>query len=235
MSKPLQQPQRERQFKHRLPLALRYLDKKGFRLLVSGRTLSGKTTQAVSILKKMKPLCKWDYVYLVCPTDGQETYDPILTWITKTYREADATEEDQDVFSRLIKKVEKHHRDHAKTLIIVDDCAGKHATNTGRKGGLPQLAANSRHMGLTLVIITQNLTSVTKTMRDNSEGIMLFSSMSADEKDIMIKERNPFGDKVTLKEFYEESVSQPFGFLFQLNTTRGVLHFDGLDRFLGSS
>lgn len=175
----------------------------------------------------------WDDIYVICPTFEQPAYNSLRDMVTKVYEHVDArTEEDENVFDKLIRKVKKNAEDHRTTLLLVDDCAGEHATNTGRKGGLPKMAANARHWNLSLICITQNLSSMSATVRDNSEGLILFPTMNDDERARFYKERNPFPQRGQLAKVYAHALAPERGFLFQINTTNGVLHFSGLHLFI---
>lgn len=196
-------------------------------MIVSGRARSGKTTQAVEMIRLLRRHRHWDYIYLVCPTHEQDTYDPIRKYITQTYQRVDAEEgfNEEDVFMRLHKRVTRHAENGEKTLIIIDDCSGEQATNTGRKGGLPRMANNARWLKLSLVVITQNLSSITPSLRENAEALVMFNTLNVKEREYLYKERNPFGTVSELEAIYLAATRAPHDFYCQVITNQGVLHF----------
>lgn len=123
------------------------------------------------MIKLIRRHQRWDKVYLLCPTSAQDTYNPIRDYIDKVFTHADAA-----VFDQIIQEQKKNPE--RRLLVIMDDVAAEAATNTGRKGGLPMLANNARWCNVTLIAMTQNLSSYTPSLRDNAEAIMFFQCMN---------------------------------------------------------
>ena len=61
----------------------------------------------------------------------------------------------------------------ANTLIILDDCAVSKDVK-GRTGELVNLAFSARHMGISVLVLTQKLTGITSSFRENVAAIVLF-------------------------------------------------------------
>lgn len=198
-------------------------------MLVSGRSLSGKTTTAVRAINLLNRKWKWDYIYLICPTADQPTYDPIRDKITRVYKHAD-----EEVMATIYKKCEKANKDKEKCLLILDDVAGEENTNRGRKGSLANLSNNARWIGLSMVIITQSMPSITPSFRDNAEAVMFFRTLKKAERQYLLDERNPFHDKESMQEVIRESFprGQPYTMLLQIVTKQGVHFFRDFDTLI---
>ena len=61
----------------------------------------------------------------------------------------------------------------AQTLIILDDCAASKDVK-GRTGELVHLAFSARHIGISVWVLTQKITGITTSFRENVVAIVLF-------------------------------------------------------------
>ena len=64
------------------------------------------------------------------------------------------------------------------TLIILDDCAASKDVK-GCTGELVNLAFSARHMGISVWVLTQKMTGITASFRENVAAIVLFYTPSA--------------------------------------------------------
>ena len=64
------------------------------------------------------------------------------------------------------------------TLIVLDDCAASKDVK-GRTGGLVKLGFAARHAGISVWVLTQQLSSIAKPFRENVAAIVLFYTPSA--------------------------------------------------------
>jgi len=64
------------------------------------------------------------------------------------------------------------------TLIILNDCAASKDVK-GHTGELVNLAFSARHMGISVWVLTQKLTGITSSFRENVAAIVLFYTPSA--------------------------------------------------------
>jgi len=64
------------------------------------------------------------------------------------------------------------------SLIVLDDCAASKDVK-GRTGELVKLGFSARHAGISLWVLTQQLSSIAKPFRENVAGIVLFYTPSA--------------------------------------------------------
>ena len=144
-----------------------------FNALVVGPTNSDKTQFLVNQL--CGPFCsKFDYIVLICPTFA---YNKTLHRFAET---------DPRIFVIICEqhevefwlKVAKIFLEGTNTLIVLDDCAASKDVK-GRTGELVNLGFSARHTGLSVWVLTQQLTSITKSFRENVAAIVLFYTPSA--------------------------------------------------------
>lgn len=153
---------------------------------MTGRSGSGKTFTTVPLIRS-HIIPQVNKVYAIVSTFSQVSYRVLDEFIDPEALFSTASE---SVF-RLIK--EKIHENNfaLKILLIIDDQAGVQALNSGRKGTFAELIPNALHWNLTIVVMTQNVTSVTPTLRDNADFLMAFYTSNSKEMDILKKEFNP--------------------------------------------
>ena len=144
-----------------------------FNALIVRPTNSGKTQFFVNQL--CTPFCgKFDYVVLICPT---------FAYNKKLYRFAERDPrlyviicEQQDFEIWL--KAPSLYFEGTNSLIVLDDCAASKDVK-GRTGELVKLGFSVRHAGISVWVLTQQLSSIAKPFRENVAAIMLFYTPSA--------------------------------------------------------
>ena len=117
---------------------------------------------------------KFEYIVLICPTFAHnKTYhrisesDPRMCVITC----------DQYEVEICLKGVSLLF-EGTNTLIILDDCAASKDVK-GRTGQLVNLGFSARHIGISVWVLTQKITSITSSFRENVAAIVLFYTPSA--------------------------------------------------------
>ena len=145
-----------------------------FNALIVGPTNSGKTQFLVNQL--CGPFCgKFDYIVLICPT---------FAFNRTLYRFG---ERDPRLYVYII--CDQHHVENwlkiasfyfegMNTLIILDDCAASKDVK-GRTGELVKLGFSARHAGISVWVLTQQLSSIAKPFRENVAALVLFYTPSA--------------------------------------------------------
>jgi len=117
---------------------------------------------------------KFDYIVLICPTFAHN----------KTYHRIGENDPRMDVIVCEQHDVEKWLKlvrwlsEGTNTLIILDDCAASNDVK-GRTDELVNLAFSARHIGISVWLLTQKMTGITSSFRENVAAIVLFYTPSA--------------------------------------------------------
>ena len=144
-------------------------------------TACGKTHYLLDMLER-EYKNHFDYIFIVCPTlEDNKTYqdwkylnDPDV------FELACAHDEVEKILQDIV-----HFAKNTNSLIILDDCAAcKDVKN--RTSELVKLGFHDRHIGLSTIVITQQLTSIAKQYRMNisklvTRHMLIFSSTKLDE------------------------------------------------------
>ncbi|MEH0008410.1 MAG: ATPase/DNA packaging protein [Flavobacteriales bacterium] len=143
-----------------------------FNALIVGPTNSGKSLFLLNQL--WGPFRgKFDYIVFVCPTfDQNETYQDFATkdpWFWPVVCEQHQIEYALSVLRNVFRGL--------NTLIVLDDCASSKDVK-GRTGELVNLAFSARHSEISVWVLTQKLTSITSSFRENVAAIVLFYTPS---------------------------------------------------------
>ena len=136
-----------------------------FNTLIVGPTNSNKTRfQLCGTFRG-----KFDYVVLICPTFAYnktlyrfEERDPRLYVIICEQHQVE-----------LFLKLASFSFEGTNTLIVLDDCAASKDVK-GRTGELVKLGFSGRHSSISVWVLTQQLSSIAKSFRENVAAIVLF-------------------------------------------------------------
>ena len=144
-----------------------------FNALIVGPTNSGKTQFLVNQLRG--PFNgKFDYIVLICPTFA---HNKTLERFGKRDPKLHVIICDQDHVENCL-KVASCYLEGFNTLIVLDDCAASKDVK-GRTGELVKLGFSARHTGISVWVLTQQLSSIGKPFRENVAAIILFYMPSA--------------------------------------------------------
>ena len=146
-----------------------------FHMLIVSMTACGKTHYLLKMLEEdFKGY--FDYVFIVCPTLlKNSTYWKYLREDPDVF----ALPCDHDEVDSYLETIGKFVKG-TNSLIILDDCASSQ-TMKNRTGELVKLAFHGRHIGLSTIVITQQLTSIAKPYRMNVSKVVVFYSARKDD------------------------------------------------------
>ena len=143
-----------------------------FNALIVGPTNSGKTQFFVNQL--FGPFRgKFDYIVLICPTFANNR--TLYRFAERDPRFYPIICEQHQVEPWL--KLVSFAFEGTNTLIILDDCAASKDVK-GRTGELVKLGFSARHSGISVWVLTQQLSSLAKPFRENVAAIVLFYTPS---------------------------------------------------------
>ena len=147
-----------------------------FHMIIVGMTACGKTHYLLNMLKEDYKN-KFDYIYIVCPTiKYNRTYqnweylnDPDVFAIDCEHDEIESTLETIGTITENDFDID----DEDQILVILDDCAASKASKK-QTSALVKLAFSGRHIHISTIVITQQLTSVAKSYRENLSKFVTF-------------------------------------------------------------
>ena len=144
-----------------------------FNALIVGPTNSGKTQFLV------KQLCgpfrgKFNYIVLICSTFA---YNRTLYRFAESDPRLDVVIcKEHQVKAWL--KIAHIFMEGTNSLIVLDDCATSKDVK-GRTGQIVELGFSAHHEGISVWVLTQQLTSIAKPFRENVATIVLFYTPAA--------------------------------------------------------
>ena len=151
-----------------------------FHMLIVGMTACGKTHYLLqAIEKEFKGI--FDYIFFMCPTFLENrTYQDWRYLEDEKVVAIPCEQDDVDEYLETIANFSKG----TNSLIVLDDRAsGRDVKN--RTSEIVKLAFHGRHIGLSTIVITQQLTSVAKPYRMNvSKVVFFYTARKDDRKDI---------------------------------------------------
>ena len=144
-----------------------------FNMLTVGMTGSGKTQFLLDMLETEYNRV-FDYIVIVCPTINWNT--TYLNWSHLSDHGVIQIPCSQEMINHVLRAVSIIFRG-TNTLIIVDDCASSQAVKK-RVSELVRLAFSARHYNLSVIVLTQQLSSVAKPFRENTSRLVTFYNPS---------------------------------------------------------
>ena len=171
-----------------------------FHMIILGMTACGKTHYLLKMLEEDYK-GHFDYIFIVCPTlEDNKAYqnwkyldDPDVFPIACEHDEVD------DKLQTIVKLAK-----NTNSLMILDDCASSQSVKN-RTSELVKLAFHGRHKGFSTIVITQQLTSITKPYRENISKIVTFYNPdSEDEQVLFSKYMSKAKDKDEIREKLEK-------------------------------
>jgi nucleoside-triphosphatase THEP1 len=144
-----------------------------FNMLLVGMIGSGKTQFLLDMIETEYNRV-FDYIAIVCPTINWNT-----TYLNLSHLNDHGVIKilcSQEMIKHVLQAVSIIFRG-TNTLIIVDDCASSQAVKK-RVSELVRLAFSARHYNLSVIVLTQQLSSVAKPFRENISRLVTFFNPS---------------------------------------------------------
>lgn len=165
-----------------------------FFMMIVGSPGSGKTTFLFNMLQKQKKPTPSIYykvfknITYVCPPNSRSTVEN--NPLSDLAEDAIFDELSYEVQDKIIENKEEYEaspKKHYKQLLIVDDCSAFLKDKTNVKI-LSELSKNRRHLGLSIIILTQDIVDVPKTVRRQINQLIMFKPPNNTDLDILRKE-----------------------------------------------
>ena len=150
-------------------------DKIPFHMIITGPTNCGKTKYLIEQLRG--PFRKvFEYIVLICPTYAKNrTYHGFAQGDKRFYVLSPDASNSEEIDS-LLTDVSLLFSG-TNTLLILDDCAVSKDLKQ-RSNKFTDIAFSGRHDGLSVWVLTQQLTSIAKTFRENVSCVVTFHNPS---------------------------------------------------------
>jgi hypothetical protein len=161
-------------------------DKNAFVSIICGRRNSGKTTLLLKMLLHHKLLKgKFDAVFLINPTYLLDDKYSIIKF-TEVY--TDFTIETVENLRNFCLE-ETLMNPKKNFLLILDDCISHEDFKSNQSNNiLNELACNSRHINLSIIVLTQVFKGVSLTMRRQADYIIFFNNKNHEELSSLYEE-----------------------------------------------
>ena len=145
-------------------------------MIIVGMTACGKTHYLLNMLEK-EYKNHYDYIFIVCPTlEDNKTYQQ---WKYLTDPDVYELPVTHDNVENILREI-THFAKNTNSLIILDDCASSKDVKN-RTSELVKLGFSGRHIGLSTIIVTQQLTSIAKPYRMNISKLVTFYNACKDD------------------------------------------------------
>ena len=156
---------------------------KPFNMIIVGMTACGKTQFLLNFLEKNYFRC-FEQIYLICPTfQWNETWQNWKYFYDEDFFPIPC---EQDEVEKNLKEIQ-YFAKGTKSLIILDDCAsGKSVKN--RTSELVKLGFSARHYNLSVIVITQQLTSIARPFRENISKLVTFYNLNKKDMRTIMEE-----------------------------------------------
>ena len=119
----------------------------------------------------------FDYIFIVCPTlEDNKTYQNLKYLEDPNVFELPC---DHNEVTEILREIVKFAK-NTNSLIILDDCAASKDVKN-KTSELVKLAFSGRHIGLSTIVITQQLTSIAKPYRMNISKLVTFYHSCKDD------------------------------------------------------
>lgn len=194
-----------------------------FIMSIVGQTHSGKSVLTRKLLKgELKN--KFDYIFIMSPTidlskdwdadfkespRGDDRISPCITHISDSNEFTPRLKEIFDKQEGIIKTYKKH--EVPEVLIILDDVASEKVFH--HNGFLDKKSISSRHYHISLLLISQKISSIGRCLRLQTSYFIVFSSFNYTESERFISEYVPKKYQAVLMRELENIFNEPWNFV----------------------
>lgn len=177
---------------------------------IVGKRNSGKSHLLIQMLLSKKLLKgKFDDVIIINPTKKFDHKYNVVKF-TEEYSEFSI-----ELLEELLKKFEDNKRKDPdyKVLLILDDCISQdNFKNNQANNPLNTMAVNGRHLGISLMILSQKWNAISTYIRAQLDYIIFFEIRNHQELDTIYKEYGE-GTLNDFKDMTKEVFTKPHDFL----------------------
>jgi hypothetical protein len=154
-----------------------------FNMIIVGITACGKTHYLIQELKTTF-FHQFENIFLICPTyHWNKTYDQDFIHEDDNFFVIPCRQDYVEDYLKLVVDFTKGR----ESLIILDDCASTKSVKD-RTGELVDLGFSARHMSISTIVITQQLTSIAKPYRQNISKLVTFYNPNRQDMKIILDE-----------------------------------------------
>jgi phosphatidylinositol kinase/protein kinase (PI-3 family) len=154
-----------------------------FNMIIVGMTACGKTHYLISELKTTFRHT-FENIFLICPTyHWNRTYDQDFIYDDENFFVIPCRQDDVESYLRSV----VDFTEGRPSLIILDDCASTKSVKD-RTGELVRLGFGARHMSISTIVITQQLTSIAKPYRQNVSKLITFYNPNRQDMRVILDE-----------------------------------------------
>ena len=176
-----------------------------FNMIIVGPTNCGKTEYLMSLLTGPY-FRKFEYIIFICPTfHNNKTYDKKYIYEDEDVYVFPVELEQVDTTLRCVHKIFSG----SNSLIVLDDCASSKDMKR-RSDHLVNLGFSARHDNLSVWVLTQQYTSISKPFRENIGMLVLFYSPGKTDNQTIIKEYGMELGKEEVVNYIKELKRRPY-------------------------
>jgi hypothetical protein len=178
-------------------------------IIISACRRSGKTFLCRDLLYQINKNQKFDVCFLFCETAD---YNEDFEYISDNFK---YNKYDEGTLNKIIEKQEecikrnkKDKDNHPKVLIVLDDVAS--SSELFYSEAISKLFTLGRHLNLSVIYLTQHLSSISPKQRKNADIIIAFKDVNKDNKKTIIKQFMSMNNEKHGEEFYNMVFDEPY-------------------------
>jgi Cdc6-like AAA superfamily ATPase len=192
---------------------------------------SGKSTLILNLLsKKDSPFYKrFDNIFFCSPTAQRDhKFDNLVQELE--VEEKYFTDCHNETLNNIIERLKESVDDNpdVKNLLILDDCIHMLSSSSDKNSALNELVTQSRHMKLSIVIVSQQLKKINTLIRNQIDCISFFRTHKIKEYQALEELLNI--NKKLLKIYYDQATKTNNGFLHISLMTNTPVFFRNFDK-----